>query len=206
MFDINHIPGQHTLSFTLSQSLQTLYFANHIMGNKITLYTAHHCPFAHRVQIVLRELGLDFETCLVDITVPRTPEYLAINTNGMVPALVYNDLVLVESGLICQFLADSYPSHLVMLSSVPGGALQRFRIGYFVDTYSNKAHKFFDSTVFSLDAESKTDMANKYVDAVAKYVEPLLDESGTFFGGSDRPTLAEVSSPRTMSMFADKEN
>jgi glutathione S-transferase len=163
------------------------------MGNKITLYTAHHCPFAHRVQIALRELSLDFETCLVDITIPRTPEYLAINPNGMVPALVYNDLVLTESGLICQFLADSYHSHLVIPSSDPQGALQRFKIGYFVDTYSSKAHKLFDSVIFAHGIEAKTGMANKYIDAVAKYVEPLLVDSASFFGGSDRLTLAEVS-------------
>jgi glutathione S-transferase len=163
------------------------------MSNKITIYTAHHCPFAHRVQIILRELSLDFETCLVDITIPRTPEYLAINPNGMVPALVHNNVVLTESSLICQFLADSYPSHLLLPSSVPGGALQRFRIDYFVETYSSKAHGLFDSTVFSNSAEAKIDMANKYVDAVVKYVEPLLVDSGPFYGGSNRLTLAEVS-------------
>ena len=163
------------------------------MPNKITLYTAHHCPFAHRVQIILRDLNLDFETCLVDIAIPRTSEYLAINPNGMVPALVYNDLVLTESGLICQFLADSHPSHLLLPSSDPKGALQRFKIGYFVDTYSSKAHKLFDSAVFAEGVEAKMEMADKYVDAVVEYVEPLLAGSGPFFGGADRLTLAEAS-------------
>lgn len=163
------------------------------MANKITLYTAHHCPFAHRVQIALRELKLDFETSLIDITIPRTLEYLAINPNGMVPALVYNDTVITESGLICQFLADCYPSHLVLPSSATGGALQRLKIGHFVDTYFSKAHKLFDSTVFLQDAEVKKDMANEYIDAVLTYIEPLLVESAPYFGGSDRLTMAEVS-------------
>jgi glutathione S-transferase len=174
------------------------------MSNKITLYTAHHCPFAHRVQIILRELNLEFETCLVDITVPRTPSYLSINPNGMVPALAYNDLVLTESGLICQFLADTYPSHLVTASSAPEGALQRFKIGYFVDTYSSKAHKFFDSVVFSHSAEVKAEMARKYVDAVVGFVEPLLAGSGPFFGGSDRLTLIEVSKRSPKFMLVDE--
>lgn len=176
------------------------------MGNKITLYTAHHCPFAHRVQIILRELSLEFETCLVDITIPRTPEYLAINPNGMVPALVYNDLVLTESGLICQFLADSYNSHLVMPSSDPEGVIQRFKIGYLVDTYSSKAHKFFDSTVFAHGAEAKIEMANKYIDAVVKYVEPLLADLAPFLGGSVRLTLAEVSNRWPMPASVDNRN
>jgi glutathione S-transferase len=175
------------------------------MGDKITLYTAHHCPFAHRVQTILRELNLEFETCLIDITIPRTPEYLAINPNGMVPALMYNDLVLTESGLICQFLADSYPSSLLMPSSDPEGALQRFNVGFFVDTYFSKAHKFFDSTVFSHDSGAKTERANEYIDAVARYVEPLLADSAPFFGGSERPTLAEVSDRWPMPMLVDKK-
>jgi len=175
------------------------------MSNKITLYTAHHCPFAHRVQIVLRELNLEFETCLIDITISRTPEYLAINPNGMVPALVYNDLVLTESGLICEFLANLYPSHLLMPSSDPESALQRFKIGFFVDTYFSKAHKFFDSTVFSHESGAKTERANEYIEAITKYVEPLLTDSAPFFGGSERPTLAEVSDRWLMPMLVDRK-
>lgn len=175
------------------------------MANKITLYTAHHCPFAHRVQIALRELKLDFETSLVDITVPRTQEYLAINPNGMVPALVYNGTVLTESGLICQFLADSNNSHLVLPSSETGGALQRFKIGYFVDAYSSKAHKFFDSTVLTQDVEAKKEMAVKYIDAVVTYIEPLLVDSAPFFGDSDRLTMAEVSNRSLKLKSVDNE-
>ncbi len=76
------------------------------MAPKITLYTAHHCPYAHRTQIALRELGLEFATVLIDIMIPRTHEYLTINPGGMVPALTYDDLALTESGLISQFLVD----------------------------------------------------------------------------------------------------
>lgn len=162
------------------------------MAPTITLYTAHHCPFAHRAQIALRELGLEFATSLVDISIPRSPEYLAINPNGLVPALVYDGRVLTESGLISQFLADSHPSHLLKASSDPTGAIQRFKIGYFVDTYFGKAHQYFDATVFSSGDEAKTTAANKYVEAVVKRIEPLLADAAPFLGGSSRPTLAEV--------------
>ena len=75
-----------------------------------------------------------------------------------------------------------------------------------MDTYSSKAHKFFDSTVFAHSAEAKIEMANKYVGAVVEYVEPLLAGSGPFFGGSDRLTLAEVSNPLALPAFLDEEN
>lgn len=161
------------------------------MAPKFTLYTAHHCPWAHRSQIALRELGLEFETVLVDISVPRTAQYLAINPRGMVPALLCDNEVLIESSLVVQFLVDSYPSHLLKASSEPGGAMQRFRIGFFVDTYFSTAQPFFDKAVQSSGEEENT-AANKYVDAVAKNIEPLLGDAAPFFGSSSRLTLAEV--------------
>jgi glutathione S-transferase len=161
------------------------------MAPKISLYTAHHCPFAHRSQIALRELGLEFETVLVNITIPRTAQYLAINPRGLVPALAYDGHVLTESGLISQFLVDSHPSHLLKSSSEPGGAEQRFSIGFFVETYFSNVHPFFDAAVYSSGDEKITE-ANKYVNAVVKHIEPLLDDAAPFFGGSRRLTLAEV--------------
>lgn len=163
------------------------------MAPKITLYTAHHCPFAHRAQIALRELELEFETVLVDITVPRTPEYLAINPRGLVPALVYNGQVLTESALIAKFLVDSHhPTHLLKASSEPDGARQRYDIDFFVDTYFSKVHVFFDKAVYSKTAEETAAAANQYIDAVVKEIEALLENAGPYFGASERVTLAEV--------------
>jgi glutathione S-transferase len=161
------------------------------MAPKITLYTAHHCPWAHRAQIALRELGLIFDTVLVDITIPRTAQYLAINPRGQVPALIHDNEVLAESGLIVQFLVDSYPSHLLKASSELGGAMERFRVGFFVDTYFNTAHPFFDKAVHSSGEEEST-AAIKYTDAIAQNIEPLLFNAAPFFGGSSCLTLAEV--------------
>lgn len=46
---------------------------------KITLYTNHGCPFAHRAHIALKELGLPYEEVLIDLDTPREPWYLEIN-------------------------------------------------------------------------------------------------------------------------------
>jgi glutathione S-transferase len=169
------------------------------MAPKITLYTSHLCPWAHRSQIALRELGLEFDTVIIDLSVPRTPEYLAVNPRGLVPSLSYDGTILTESGLISQFLLDSHPSHLVKTSSEPGGALQRFQLGFFVDTYFTKAHPNLQTAITSL-GEEKNAAATKYTDAIIKEVEPLLSDAAPFFGGSSRLTLAEVcETPLTLS-------
>lgn len=38
---------------------------------KITLYTNHACPFAHRAHIVLHELGMEYEEVIIDLEKPR---------------------------------------------------------------------------------------------------------------------------------------
>jgi len=67
-----------------------------IQTPKITLYTSYFCPWAHRSQIVLKELGLPFETVHIDLSVPRTEEYLQVNPRGLVPSLNYNGDIITE--------------------------------------------------------------------------------------------------------------
>ncbi|EPE31116.1 Thioredoxin-like protein [Glarea lozoyensis ATCC 20868] len=162
------------------------------MAPKITLYTSYACPWAHRSQIALRELKLAFQTEIIDLKVPRTAEYLAINPRGLVPALVYNDEVLTESAIVSQFLVDAHPSHLEKTSSEPGGALQRARINFFVDTYFSKINSLSYPALKAARGEEKEKAAKTLGDAIVKEIEPLLKDAGPFFGGSERLTLAEV--------------
>lgn len=46
---------------------------------KITLYTNHRCPWAHRAHIVIKELGLPYEEVIIDLDTPREPWYLEVN-------------------------------------------------------------------------------------------------------------------------------
>ena len=45
----------------------------------IILYTNHGCPWAHRAHIALSELGLPYKEEIIDLTTPRTKEYLAVS-------------------------------------------------------------------------------------------------------------------------------
>lgn len=53
--------------------------ANSESGYKVTLYTYHGCPYAHRVHIALGELGVQYEEVTIDLDKPREPWYLQIN-------------------------------------------------------------------------------------------------------------------------------
>ncbi|CAG8976007.1 hypothetical protein HYALB_00007534 [Hymenoscyphus albidus] len=158
---------------------------------KIILYTSHQCPWAHRAHIALRELGVPYEEVLIDLSKPRTPEYLAINSRGLVPSISYNGHIITESAIVSQFLVDAHPSHLLKSSGEEGGALQRARINFFVDTWFTKISPTY-FPVLKAKGEEKEEAAAKVVDAVVKEIEPLLADAGPFFGGSGRLTFAEV--------------
>ena len=63
--------------------------------------------------LLLQEMGIPFELVLVDRTVDahKAPAYLALNPNGLLPALCDGDLVLYETAAICLHLCDSHPQH-----------------------------------------------------------------------------------------------
>ena len=64
-----------------------------------------------RITWMLEELELDYEFCLVDFSKgePQSPEYLAVNPSGKVPAFVHDDLLLLESAAIVAYLGDQHP-------------------------------------------------------------------------------------------------
>jgi len=63
-----------------------------------------------RIVWLLEELGVDYGFNLVDFLKMehRSPEFLAVNPAGKVPAIVDGDLVMTESGAIVAYLADRF--------------------------------------------------------------------------------------------------
>ena len=81
------------------------------MSDSIKLYDFKSSPNCQRVKVVLEEKGLAYETVSVDLRKKeqKTPEYLALNPYGKVPAMVDGDTVLYESCIINEYLEEKYP-------------------------------------------------------------------------------------------------
>lgn len=78
--------------------------------DKLTLYyTPGTCALA--VRIALQEAGADHELVRVDFAAgqQRTPEYLAVNPKGRVPALVTSQGILTETPALLAYVAQSFP-------------------------------------------------------------------------------------------------
>lgn len=62
------------------------------------------------VHWMLEELAVPYTTEVLEFGADlKTPEYLAINPMGKVPAIRHGDVVVTEAAAICAYLADAFP-------------------------------------------------------------------------------------------------
>jgi len=92
------------------------------------LYTTHRSSAAYRVRIALAYKGLEYESEYVSLNKTtgdiRTPEYLEMNPQGMVPTLVEGRRVYRQSLAILEYLDEVYPHPSIL----PGNSRDRERI------------------------------------------------------------------------------
>ncbi|MDH3739153.1 MAG: glutathione S-transferase family protein [Alphaproteobacteria bacterium] len=79
----------------------------------MTLVLYHHdkSTCSQKVRICLAEKGIAWESRLVDLANAEnlSPEYLAINPNGVVPAFVHDGRPIIESTVMCEYLEEVWP-------------------------------------------------------------------------------------------------
>ena len=74
--------------------------------------TFYHNPMSRAaiVRWMLEETGASYETVLLNYEgAMKTPEYLAINPMGKIPAIRHGDTVVTECAAICAYLAEAFP-------------------------------------------------------------------------------------------------
>ncbi|MFA7525759.1 MAG: glutathione transferase GstA, partial [Acidithiobacillus sp.] len=94
--------------------------------------------------IILNEGGFSFDKERVDLASKKTEtgaDYVAINPDGYVPALLLDDgQVLTEGPAIIQYLADRVPEKKL---APPLGTLERYRLMQWLNFISTELHKGF---------------------------------------------------------------
>jgi maleylacetoacetate isomerase/maleylpyruvate isomerase len=90
------------------------------------LYTYYRSSAAFRVRIALNLKGLQYEPEFVHLArgEQRKSEYLAVNPQGLVPALVDEGQLLTQSLAIIEYLEETHPSPPLL----PKDALGRARV------------------------------------------------------------------------------
>ncbi len=79
------------------------------MTRSLTFYT-NPMSRGRIARWMLEEVGEPYETIILDYgPAMRSPDYLAINPMGKVPAIAHGDMVVTEGAAICAYLADMFP-------------------------------------------------------------------------------------------------
>lgn len=77
----------------------------------IALYHNDMSVCAQKVRMTLAEKQLQWESRHLDLRAgdQQQPEYVKLNPNAVVPTLVDDGAVIIESTVICEYLDDAYP-------------------------------------------------------------------------------------------------
>ena len=173
------------------------------------LYTVPGAPNCRKVEAVVAHLGLELETRILDLPKGelKSPDYLAVNPMGLVPALVDGDLKLWESHAIMAYLADLhqpdslYPQDLKARADVNRWLCwSQGHFGRAVGTF------FFERFVKPRFGRGETDTsaierATSDLERLAPILEARLAETGAFVCGPE-VTLADFSLAATAGFWS----
>jgi maleylpyruvate isomerase len=163
------------------------------------LYSFFRSGTSHRLRIALRLKGLDAGYIPVDL---RTEEHLgdafkAINPQGLVPALVQDDKVMIQSPAIIEWLEECYPEPPLL----PAGADERARVralaamvGCDIHPINNRRILEYLRKQFAADETAINAWCATWISSGFDALETLLaadKERGDFCFGK-APTLADV--------------
>ncbi len=88
------------------------------------LYSFFRSGTSHRLRIALNLKGLAYETVAVDLRTDQhlSADFKAVNPQGLVPALVVEREVLIQSPAIIEWLEETYPQPALLPKSASARA------------------------------------------------------------------------------------
>jgi glutathione S-transferase len=151
-------------------------------------YAPGSCSLASH--IVLEEAGADYELVGMDTKAgdQRTPEYLAINPKGRVPALATDRGVLTETPAILAFVAQSYPAAKLAPLDDPFAFAQAQAFNSYLCATVHVAHAHKHRGYRWADApEALAELTRKVPETVAACFRLIEDEmlAGPYVLGGD---------------------
>ena len=81
----------------------------------LELYHGYTSVCAQKARLTLAEKGLEWKSHVLNLNGDQLdPAYLELNPNGVVPTLVHDGNVLIESTVIMHYLDDTFPTPPLM--------------------------------------------------------------------------------------------
>ncbi len=143
-------------------------------------YSPGACSLADH--IVLEWIGRPYEAHKVTREDRRTPEFLAVNPAGAVPALEHDGWVLTQNAAILNYLADLHPEAGLAGDGSPRGRAEVNRWLAFANSDVHPAfHPIFGSTAYLEDAT----IIDKTKDAARAKVRSLFERADAHLEGRE---------------------
>ncbi len=148
------------------------------------------------VRVMLEEIGVAYELIdtTIDRTMPRPPEQLAVNPNGWVPVLLWDEGAMYECAAIAMFLGDRHPeANLAPGVNDPARALFLQTLVYFSSSVQNAYQltyypdRFVDSPA---DEASAVRRGNRRLRETLKVVDDQIGGGEWVLG--DRFSAADI--------------
>lgn len=103
--------------------------------SEILLYNAPQSTCSQRVRFVLHAKGQPFAEQKLDLFSgdQLKPEYLAINPNGVVPAMIHDGETIIDSAVIIEYLDEVFPAPAPLRPTTPAGIAKMRAMMRFID-------------------------------------------------------------------------
>ena len=127
------------------------------------------CP--QRARLALAEKALEWTGHILNIRMGEhlTPEYLALNPKGVVPTLVHDGNVIVETTVIMYYLDDAFPGKPLQ----PAGALDRARARAWTKRVDEELHP--DCGVLSWSTYIRKEMLSRPPEDLEEHYRKMPD-------------------------------
>src|ERR1022692_3665272 len=163
------------------------------------LYNFFRSGTSHRLRIALRLKGLEVEYVPVDLRTQQhlRDEYKSLNPQGLVPALIHDGQVLIQSPAIIEWLEERYPTPALLPAESDDRAHVRALaaiVGCDIHPINNRRVLETLRTSFGADEAAVNAWCSTWIAAGFDAFEAMLTARavrGDFcFGGA--PTVADV--------------
>jgi maleylacetoacetate isomerase len=160
------------------------------------LYDYRRSSASYRVRIALNLAGIAFRTVPVDLLAARhkTPEYLLLNPQGLVPTLIIDGHALTQSLAIIEYIDEIHPG-IGLLPHDPAG---RHRVRSLAYAVAMDIHPICNMHVAShvvdlLDKqEARADWMHHFISDGLSKLEAMLSAEDSLFCFGDTPTMADL--------------
>ncbi len=160
------------------------------------LYSYFRSSAAYRVRIALNLKAIDYDLAIINLLKSQQLDegYLAVNPQGLLPALETEEGYLAQSLAILEWLDETYPQSPIITGSAWQKAKIRnisYAIACDIHPVNNLRVLKYLSSELNVDDETKNKWYRHWIEIGFEKIELMLSDSSDYCVG-DQPTLADI--------------